>query len=249
MPDNFFKILYLDEVGSTNEYAAALLNEQHPPEGTTIVTGNQTSGKGRRQREWHSEPGKNLTFSIILYPGFLEAGKQFYLSVAAALSVVEMLDEIVEGISVKWPNDIYLDNDKVAGILIENILYGNHLGSSILGIGINVNESPMPSGLGAVSLKQATGKTFSTGDLLQRILLKFLANYNRLRQSRFEEMKSVYEARLCFSGRESVFEKEDMIIRARVKGINDFGHIILILPDGSELTGSMDELTWQGFVT
>lgn len=134
--------IYLDKVDSTNDYLRELLSNFKPlAEGTAILAEEQFQGKGQRGSSWVSEPGKNLTTSILLKPYFLPIDQQFALSAAVATAVVMWLKNKTEQqVTVKWPNDIYVDNKKIAGILIENKLKGNKIEASIIGIGININQ-------------------------------------------------------------------------------------------------------------
>src|SRR4249920_303843 len=120
------KIIYLKSVGSTNSYAQHLLSAEHPAEGTVIAGAIQLQGKGMQGNKWESEADKNLAFSIVLYPEFLNIDYFFALNQVAALSVCEFLREATgEEFKVKWPNDVMFENKKIAGVLIENNLRGN----------------------------------------------------------------------------------------------------------------------------
>ena len=119
-------IIQLEKVPSTNDYALKLLSKSTPEEGTIISTNSQTMGKGLAGNGWESQAGKNLTISIILKPSFLNPSKQFYISKIIALAVHEFLSGQLKNVRIKWPNDIYVNNDKIAGILIENSVIGNN---------------------------------------------------------------------------------------------------------------------------
>ena len=114
------KIERINELGSTNNYAATQLLTKRLQEGTVFVANSQLDGRGQVSNKWESEPGKNLTFSILLFPDFLEIMRQFEISKAISLGVADFLKEHTDQVSIKWPNDIYIGNRKVAGILIEN---------------------------------------------------------------------------------------------------------------------------------
>ena len=241
------RIIHLDRTDSTNDYALSLLREGGVKDFTVIRADDQIAGKGRKQRDWHSSAGLNLTVSIILFPRFLEATKQFFLSMAAALSIAKTLDHYTPGIQIKWPNDIYLNNDKIAGILIENSVSGSYLDSSVTGIGINVNESPMPDGLRAVSLKQATGRETSLERLLNQLLESFSGIYSDLQTGKGGSVKEAYESRLYFRNRRSRFAKGAEIIEGTPLVVNDFGHLILGFDQGERQAFNMDEITLLDF--
>jgi len=136
------KVLHeFDALPSTNILANEWLVENKVVEGTVILTHDQYAGKGQATNKWESAPHKNLTFSVILLPKFLLARKQFLLNQVVSLSVFDTLKEYIgEGLAIKWPNDIYVFNKKITGILIQNNLRGSTLQSSIVGIGLNVNQ-------------------------------------------------------------------------------------------------------------
>ena len=130
----------IEDVTSTNDYLSQLCKNNETKEFYTVWAERQTAGRGQRGNSWESEPGKNLTFSIVLYPTVLKARQQFYLSMLVSTAVVYALNNYTKGFSVKWPNDIYWNDKKIAGILIENELEGNYVMQSIVGIGLNVNQ-------------------------------------------------------------------------------------------------------------
>ena len=116
------QIIRLEEASSTNHYLRDLLARGPLPEGSVVVTENQTAGRGQIGNVWESEPGKNLTFSLVLYPDCIPANRQFLISQIAALSVKETLEAYTGDVTVKWPNDIYWKDKKICGMLIENDL-------------------------------------------------------------------------------------------------------------------------------
>ena len=135
------RLIRLREVNSTNAYIQSLSRDERLPEGSVVWADFQTAGRGQIGNVWESENGKNLTFSIVFYPSFLLAKHQFLISQIASLSVKETLDEFISGITVKWPNDVYWNDKKICGMLIENDLAGQYIYSSVIGIGININQA------------------------------------------------------------------------------------------------------------
>src|ERR1035441_10550859 len=135
-------LITLDSVASTNNFAKDMLSNTRPVEGTAIMAKEQYAGRGQMGNAWETESGKNLTCSFILYPEFLEADKQFFLNMAVALAVKDFCEHVLhDEIKIKWPNDIYYHDKKLGGILIENSISGNKISSSVIGIGINVNQT------------------------------------------------------------------------------------------------------------
>lgn len=181
------------ELTSTNNYLAELCRQGKTEEFYTVIAENQSAGKGQRGNCWESEPGKNLTFSMVLYPTVLEANKQFYLSMLAAISVVDALTNYTEGFSIKWPNDIYWNDRKICGILIENELEGRFLNQSIIGIGLNINQTVYPESIpNPVSLHQIIGKEIGCEEVLQKILHAIVGGYRSL-ESNFEKTSGALE--------------------------------------------------------
>ena len=161
--------LKVNQTASTNTYLSRLAATL--PGGTVIYTPSQTAGRGQKGNSWESEDGKNLTFSLLLKRPPVKARDQFYLSEAAALAVVEALTAAAgDGFTVKWPNDVYWQDKKVCGMLIENSLDGSDIAHSIIGIGINVNqESFVSDAPNPVSLVNITGREHDLDALLRQV--------------------------------------------------------------------------------
>ena len=121
------EMIKLNTANSTNEYASEILKEEKLSEGTIIFSLNQTAGKGLGENSWESEKNKNILLSIILYPKFLKVKDQFLLSKAVSLGIANYCKMETNHISIKWPNDIYYKNKKLAGILIENSIKGTQI--------------------------------------------------------------------------------------------------------------------------
>ena len=161
--------LKVSQTASTNTYLSRLAATL--PGGTVIYTPSQTAGRGQKGNSWESEDGKNLTFSLLLKRPPVKARDQFYLSEAASLAVVEALTaEAGEGFTVKWPNDVYWQDKKVCGMLLENSLDGSDITHCIVGIGINVNQERFLSDApNPVSLINITGREHDLDGLLRQV--------------------------------------------------------------------------------
>lgn len=161
-------IAYLDEVDSTNTYLVEHSAQFCRP--TMVVARKQTSGRGQRGNKWESEPGKNITFSAIWKPEKFLARNQFFISEATALAIVDVLASRSVEAQVKWPNDIYVGNRKICGILIEHSLFGSNIRHSIIGVGLNVNQTLFRSDApNPVSIWQLTGRPSDINTLLADI--------------------------------------------------------------------------------
>lgn len=183
----------LDIVSSTNDYLSDLCKQGKANEFYTVLAEEQTSGKGQRGNVWESEPGKNLTFSIVLYPTTLEANKQFNLSMLVAISIVDALTAYTEGFSIKWPNDIYWKDRKICGILIENELEGKYLSQSIVGIGLNINQDHFHSSApNPVSLYQIVGKEIDREEIFGKIIHAILSGYKALESNQHDLSEALH---------------------------------------------------------
>ena len=136
------KILRFDELKSTNVYLYDKITEKHDISDTVVVAAYQTEGRGMDKNRWESEAGKNLLFSIALNVNFLEASNQFKISQAVSVAIVEILSQFIDNhkLSIKWPNDIYFGDKKLAGMLIQNTIEGRMMGISIIGLGISLEK-------------------------------------------------------------------------------------------------------------
>ena len=226
-------IIHLKETHSTNTYLRDYLQKERLPEGSVVWADYQTAGRGQIGHAWESEAGKNLTFSVVLYPTCLPAQRQFLISQVASLSVKQTLDAYAEGITVKWPNDIYWHDRKICGMLIENELMGTSLDTSIIGIGINVNQVAFRSDApNTVSLFQITGHEQALDALLEEFLRHLYANYLMLLQEREAEIEAFYRQSL-YRG-QGVYPYADAHgeFEAEIAGIEPTGHLLLRLPHG-----------------
>lgn len=196
-------LLHIEETSSTNSYLQAYCNDSRPEEYTTVVANFQTAGRGQRGNAWESEPGSNLLFSFVLYPEFLEAKRQFFISQIVSLAIKETLACYTPGISIKWPNDIYWKDKKICGILIEHDLMGKFINQSIAGIGININQKEFASSApNPISLRQITGEKYFLPDILNSIMERVKVYYQLLRRNETQLISQRYE--------EALFRKNGM---------------------------------------
>ena len=168
------EIIFLEEVDSTNRYMMDLLSRQPVNSGTVVRAGFQTAGRGMDNNAWESAPGMNLTFSFVIYPSYLGADQQFYLNKVISLALADLLAPEMPDpslLKIKWPNDIYAGNRKLAGMLVQNGVKGNRFEFSVIGIGLNVNQESFQShSPDPVSLKNLSGKEYNLDLLLGKLL-------------------------------------------------------------------------------
>jgi len=237
-------LIQLQSVDSTNSYASRLLSREDVPEGTVILAVHQTQGKGQCGSSWESEEGKNLLFSIILKPEFLRADKQFYLSMCISNGILDFITPIANPVSIKWPNDIYLNGRKVAGILIENTIMANCLFFSVVGIGLNVNQRVFSKHLpNPTSLSIETSKEFILSDSLN-ILLKCLNQWvNKLYNGVFSEIKTKYLNNLWLINKWTTFTDISGIFEGRITDVSESGELVILKKDGKMKSYLHKEIT------
>ncbi len=186
------RIVKLDETASTNNYLQEMMVNTPCFEGLMVVAKNQLQGKGQRGNTWESENGKNLTFSFLLKPNVL-VEEQFVLSQVVSLGIYDFLAKMgFEQVAVKWPNDIYVDGKKIAGILIENTLNANKISTCIVGIGLNVNQIQFSPNINATSLAILTDKEFDLEQLLNDLLKCIEYRYLQLKAGKSTQLKLDY---------------------------------------------------------
>lgn len=230
---------FLQQVDSTNTYATTLLRNVNAPEGTIIFTDHQTHGRGQRGNSWNTDIASNITVSIILNPAFLPLQKTFYISKITALAIHDVLTDNLPGsqfdIKIKWPNDMLVNRQKIAGILIENQLNGTLLGHSVVGIGLNVNQVNFGDLDGiATSMKKISAQAFDRNIILERLCQALEKWYLRLKQGRYEEITEVYFASLYGHRQSLAFEdKAGQAFMAVLRHVREDGLLELALPDGS----------------
>ncbi len=220
-------VILLEETLSTNNFLKELCQQENLEEGSIVFTSSQTSGRGQAGNSWESEPGKNLTFSTILFPKEIYAKEQFLLSQLVSLAIADILSEYIPSISIKWPNDIYYSDNKICGILIENELESNLIKSSIIGIGLNVNQTIFKSNApNPISMKQITGKEYDLFILLEKIICRILRYYDSLSTQK-EGIASRYKNQLYHSNGFYMFSDKDGEFSARIINVEPDGFLVL----------------------
>jgi BirA family transcriptional regulator, biotin operon repressor / biotin---[acetyl-CoA-carboxylase] ligase len=224
-------IIYLPECHSTNDIAAEVLSKNSIFDGTVILTDHQKSGKGQRGNSWEAEPGKNLTFSIILKPKFLDISEQFFLNIIISLAIHDLLIQYLShGLTIKWPNDIFYHDNKVGGILIESSVKNNQLETVIVGIGININQKSFLSG-NAISLAMACNQTFDLIEILKLLLSHIENRYVQLKKSEFSKILNDYLHNLYWINEEHTFNAKDTF-KGKIIGIDKIGRLMIETQQG-----------------
>ena len=217
------KIIRVEQTASTNWHLMQLSNGERLAEGTVVVTGHQTHGRGQGNNSWESEPDANLTFSILLYPLSVIASRQFILSKAISLAVYDFVTQFVPNVSVKWPNDVYVGEKKIAGILIENFITGDCLTKTIAGIGLNINQKRFTSSApNPVSLWQLTGKIWKLENCLQTLYRHIVTRY-RMMTENAEKLNSDYLRHLYQYGKLCRYSANGILFDASITRVNNDG--------------------------
>jgi len=218
-------------------------NSEPLPEGTVIMADSQYAGRGQMGNTWHAEPGLNLTFSVYLKPGFLDVNKQYLLNMAIAIGIRNALTLYVkEGITIKWPNDIYHYNKKLGGVLIENVITGSTYKYAVIGIGINVNQQSFNQyKLGtAESLGKILQQDVNLIELLGKICNQVEAQYLMLKGNH-DKLKADYLKGLYAFDRDSVFKDKNGIFKGKITDVTSRGQLIVGV-EGSERTYDFKEI-------
>jgi len=240
----------LPSVDSTNNYAKELLAKSSPIDGTVILADEQYAGRGQASNVWQSDANKNLTFSIIYRTDFLLATEQFYLSMAVSLGIkyaVNSMLSIQNGdnrilhtkklhTSIKWPNDIYVDSKKIAGILIENTISGIHLKYSVIGIGLNVNQSLFENNINATGLSLVLEKEMNKIDVLNQLLVSIEKYFFLLKERKFVQLKSDYVENLFRYNISTSFKKKDVEFEGKIIDVDEYGNLVIETQNGSEIS-------------
>lgn len=220
---------------STNQYALELVSKSAPKEGTVVSTFRQSAGRGQIGSKWESEPDKNLTISVIFYPRFLEVKRQFLLNQVISLAVADLLVRYVDnGVKVKWPNDIYVHDTKLAGILIQNSLAGTRFQSAVAGIGLNVNQRHFSSETSrATSLSLLTGKTFDLYALIEALCQHIEIRYLQLKKGLRKTLEQEYIHRLYRYQQPARYELPNgQLFTGTITGLSTFGHLVIETDEG-----------------
>lgn len=240
----WFQWIELDEVDSTNNF----LKHYRPASRKDMVVASaeyQTAGRGQTGNIWESSRGENLLFSVLLHPQHLEARNQFILSQAISLAIAETLCHVVADVSIKWPNDIYIGNDKVAGILIENTIMGHEIEECVMGVGINVNQSIfMSDAPNPTSLKLITGHEQERIFLLAHIVELLKSHVKSIARGDVEGIRNRYMEMLYRRNGVHRFKDDNGLFEASIAGVESSGHLLLITTTGEKRRYAFKEVSW-----
>jgi BirA family biotin operon repressor/biotin-[acetyl-CoA-carboxylase] ligase len=220
------EIIHLSDIDSTNNFAAKLLSQNLCQNGAVIMADVQTQGKGQRGNIWLSESGKNLLCSFVFKPDNLSVENQIALTWATSLSLLQTLRKFNIEAQVKWPNDILINEKKIAGILIENQLQGSRINCSIIGIGFNINQTTF-SELNATSLLLETNKKVEPRAFLNLLVNEMNEQFDFIKSSSFEFLKNEYESHLFQINKLKNYNDEFGDFIGKIIGTTDEGKLII----------------------
>ncbi len=245
-----FTIRRLDVVDSTNSWLQRCLEQEGAKKGLVVWAEEQTAGRGHGQNSWESEPGKNLTFSLLLQPLFVSPEQQFLLTQMVSLTIANEIKTLLpqQVVKIKWPNDILIDGKKVAGILIQNFIRGQNIDRSIVGIGLNVNQHTfLPDTPNPVSLMHFTGKPLNRESLLDSLLARFSTIYTQALSMLFrEKINQDYLSQLYLYLKPATFRAGGDTFRASIVGTADYGKLLLQLENGQQKSFGFKEVEFLG---
>lgn len=241
-----YKLTYynVERTTSTNDLALTI-PVPAANEIAVISADEQTAGRGQGKNTWVSEPGKNLAFSLVCRANFLKPAEQFKLLQAAALSVRHVLSKFSPGVTIKWPNDIYIGDRKVSGTLIQCVIEHNNILRAVIGIGVDVNQREFDPALpNPVSLVNATGREFSLDYLLRSIASRFAMEYEALRYNS-DIIRQRYKLHLYHREGIHPYRDKDGRFEAEIVRVEADGHLILRDTGGRERSYAFREVEFE----
>lgn len=227
------RIIKLNAIDSTNSFLRQLSAEGPVEDFTVVITQNQTNGRGQMGTLWQSQNAKNLMFSVFKDMSDLSITSHFQLSMAVSLAVFEALSTFeIPKLKIKWPNDILSEQKKLCGILIENVIKQNKLQSSIIGVGVNVNQIQFTNLPNATSMQLVSGNCFNCDDVLQEILRQLKHYLSLIDSNSCLVLKKYYERNLFRKDKPSSFKNEEgTVFSGFIKGVSDSGHLKVLIED------------------
>lgn len=235
----------LDTIDSTNSYAMQKVQEKMAEHGTVYFAHHQTKGKGTRGKAWRSHSGENITISMVIDVKFLAIPQQFYFSAAIALALFDFFFKYAgKGTSIKWPNDIYFNDSKAAGILIENSIYGNQWQWAVVGAGININQLQFSDDVpNAISLAQITQQQFDVLQLAKELCNHVEKRYQELQLLKFDKILEDYNNNLYKKNTVAKLKKDNISFECVIDCVAANGN--LIVSNGLQPSFTFGEVIWE----
>jgi BirA family biotin operon repressor/biotin-[acetyl-CoA-carboxylase] ligase len=248
MADKFFnKVIRINSTDSTNAFLEEFVKQNSfSAENVAVITKFQHSGKGYENNKWESEDSKNLLCSILIHPQYLHASQQFLISVTTSVSIHKVLTELgIEDVSIKWPNDIYIKDEKICGILIKHNLLGESISNSIIGFGLNVNQEKFSSTIpNPTSIRLSTGKETDLEQFSETLLKEIADNLQSLEEGNVDYFIEYYLNTMYRKDKTYEYIHLGNKITAKITGIDEFGFLCLIDKDGNEISCDLKEIKY-----
>ncbi len=244
-----FKIHRLDRVGSTNKHSFKLCQNKKAKEGEVFLAYEQFDGRGYHCNSWLTQPGKNLTFSLILEPDFILPSRQFVITQFVSLAIVDLLHTLIkdETINIKWPNDIYINDLKAGGILVQNTIIGNAFEYAIIGIGLNVNQREFPPEVpNPASIISFVDEDLELDSLLTELLTCINKRYEQLILSTdLKILEQEYLNHLYRFNELATFKGLNGRFTGRISGVGEFGELLIIDETGRQRKYNFKEIEFD----
>jgi len=237
----------IERVDSTNKYAFRMCKNKEAKEGDVFLAREQYNGRGYHSNKWLAEPGKNLIFSLIIEPDFILPSRQFGITQFVSLAIIDLLHTLISGeiIKIKWPNDIYINDLKVCGILVQNTIIGNAFEYAIIGIGMNVNQKNFPAELSnPTSLIQFLKTEMVLDDLLDDLLKCIDRRYEQLMLSS-ELLEKEYLDHLYRFNETVAFKDVNGRFTGYICGVGEFGELLIVDETGTQRKYSFKEIEFD----
>jgi len=234
-----------DIIVSTNSFLKEIIKTTEFENGTVVSAKFQLVGRGQRSNVWESEQNKNILISFIFLPHNILAENQFIISKAVSLAIFDLLYEYKINVKIKWPNDIYINDKKIAGILIENSLRGNKISNSIIGIGLNINQTNFSSNLpNPTSLQMETNKDYNTDEILNKLIKYLNFRFNLILQKKNDKIDNDYLQNLYRFNKFYSFESKNKVFKGKIKKIDKTGRLILETKSGDIQAFNLKEVSF-----
>lgn len=239
------RIIKLNAIDSTNSYLKQLCIKEPIEDNTIVVANYQTLGRGQMGTTWVSEDSKNLMFSMFKDVSFLSVEENFYISMAISLSIIKALEQLtIPKLHIKWPNDILSENHKICGVLIENVIKHNKLKASIIGVGLNINQTDFKELPKASSMHLLTGRFFNLDEVLLAITENVSYYFNLLKDGKQQLVKDLYESFLFRKDKPSTFkDAEGLLFSGFIKSVSNTGNLQVLLEDNLIKEFDLKEIT------
>jgi BirA family biotin operon repressor/biotin-[acetyl-CoA-carboxylase] ligase len=235
----------VEETTSTNEMATNALKASKVIEGTAFIANHQTQGKGQRGRVWQSYPNQNVLVSYVYFPKFLKNDQQFYLIKAVSLAIKDLLDKyLMDKARIKWPNDIYINDLKITGVLIESTMKGSYMGSSVIGIGMNVNQKEFSNQVNATSIVLETGMGCNLDMMFSELSYHLEQRYLMIKKKP-QSLDQEYQKALYRLNEKTRFKLADTTVEMTVLGVDELGQLKVSDDEGQIFNYAMHQIKME----